>query len=44
MAEQIIGGPEPDVVTLQLKNSAPIANVSTLAMMTDAPPRLKPEV
>jgi hypothetical protein len=41
MAEQIIGGPEPDVVTLQ-ENDIALSDGNT-ATMTEAPPRPKTE-
>lgn len=41
MAEQVIGGPEPDVVTLQQNDIAFSDNGSSLATMTDAPPKPK---
>ncbi len=41
MAEQVIGGPEPDVVTLQQNDIVFSGNGGSLATMTDAPPRPK---
>ncbi|MDX1925959.1 MAG: DUF4058 family protein [Pirellulaceae bacterium] len=43
MAEQIIGGPEPDVVTLQQNDVVFSANVGDAATMTEAPPKPKTE-
>ena len=41
MAEQIIGGPEPDVVTLQQNDIMFSANGGNAATMTEAPPQPK---
>ena len=41
MAEQVIGGPEPDVVTLQQNDIVFSDNGGSLATLTDAPPRPK---
>jgi hypothetical protein len=41
MAEQIIGGPEPDVVTLQQHDMAFAANGDNAAVITQAPPQPK---
>lgn len=41
MAEQVIGGPEPDVVTLQQNDIVFSGNGGSLATMADAPPRPK---
>jgi hypothetical protein len=41
MAEQIIGGPEPDVVTLQQNNIAFSADGDAAATMTEVPPQPK---
>lgn len=43
MAEQIIGGPEPDVVTLQQNDIALSANAASATMMTEALPKPKTE-
>jgi len=41
MAEQIIGGPEPDVVTLQQNDSAFSVDRGAAATMTEVPPQPK---
>jgi len=43
MAEQVIGGPEPDVVTLQQNDIVFAANGGNVATMTEAPPKPKTE-
>lgn len=43
MAEQIIGGPEPDVVTLQQNELVSSENGATLATLLEAPPKPQTE-